>query len=492
MKDILVLLVLLCVQTAKVCSLPYEADSEGNCRNTPTEYLADGSNLCCKKCPPGHRLIQQCTNENDSICEPCGPNLYMENWNFASNCLRCTECKSRKGLQNAQECTSTINSMCVCQPGKFCQMGFNKPYCEDCRQYRQCKAGFGVIVAGTQSTDVKCEKCPHGTFSSHASDTDRCKPHKNCNGRSVVRKGDVISDTVCEEQNTPTWLSTESVVTTASTMKTTIGANVVSTVPYGTSGSTKSVRSSVTVRDFNTATYMMTAAPDSDRSMTTKIKLIIVGVIGFLLIFFLLLLFLFKGKWRRGSVRILPKIDANGNHESAEKNHMKARQGTSLTVTPEQVCLLENGKTSSNPSQCSNNSETSTRTDKYSSHESISPLQPTLAVDNETSALSEPLTLLSNIEPATPPPSITAQSSSQPTSPQIISPVTNSPHVNVNITLHIGNGSCGAPSFIPTDLRQAECQLPFGEEEESFSTPQQEAGKQMLMSVQEESASFNS
>lgn len=151
---------------------------------------------------------------------------------------------------------------------------------------------------------------------------------------------------------------------------------------------------------------------------------------------------------------------------------------TSFTITsPEQQCLLEKGEASNDHSQCSSNTETLTRTDGYSSHESISPLQSTLALH---SALSEPMTLLSNIEPITPQPSISTQSSSQPTSPQIISPVTPNPQVSVNITFHIGNGTCGTPSVIQTDPI-----LPFGEEEELFSIPQQEAGKQSLMSTQE-------
>lgn len=223
-----------------------------------------------------------------------------------------------------------------------------------------------------------------------------------------------------------------------------------------------------------------------------------------------------------------PKVDANGNCESGDKvsipllfflntflnigvtiqntedqpffyifplqinpNYLGETQLASFTVTsPEQRHLLQNGEASSDHSQCSNNTETLTRTDGCSSLESIGPLQSTLALHDPHSALSEPRSLHSNIEPFTPQPSIpiqySSQPSSQPTSPQVISPVTTSPHVNVNITFHIANGSCGTPTSItPTDLRQVDSKLPFGEEEETFSIPQQEAGKQSLMSVQE-------
>lgn len=173
------------------------------------------------------------------------------------------------------------------------------------------------------------------------------------------------------------------------------------------------------------------------------------------------------------------------------QHYLGQTQLTSFTVTsPEQQCLLEKGEVSNDHSLCSSNTETLTRTDGCSSHESSSPLQSTMALHNPPSALSEPMTLLSYTEPITPQPSIPTQSSSQPTSPQIISPVTTSPHVNVNITFHIGNGSCGTPSVVPTDLMQTDSKLPFGEKEECFSIPQQEAGKQSLMSVQE-SASYS-
>lgn len=161
--------------------------------------------------------------------------------------------------------------------------------------------------------------------------------------------------------------------------------------------------------------------------------------------------------------------------------YVRETQLISSTVTlPEQQCLLEKGEACSDQSQSSNNTEILTRTDDCSSYESIAPLH---------SALSEPMTLLPSTEPVPPQTSIPTQSSSQPTSPQIVSPMTTSPHVNVNITFHIGNGSGRTPSVMPTDLVQVDSQLPFGEAEESFSIPQQEAGKQSMMAVQE-SASY--
>ncbi|KAM4588905.1 tumor necrosis factor receptor superfamily member 1B isoform 2-T3 [Odontesthes bonariensis] len=415
--------------------------------------------------------------------------MYMENWNYAKNCFSCTKCKSKKGLHYGQECNSTKNSKCVCQPGKFCQMGFDDPYCTDCSLYTVCKPGSGVSVPGTQNSNVKCEKCLPGTFSSINSNSDRCKPHTNCSGSTVIREGDAFSDTICGEQTKPAFTSrsvgiTVTTAPTVGTTVTTVGANSDSTTP-NEEDSARSFRSSVSVEVFN----LSTTSPITSSQQDTVLVAVIAGVIGFLFLFIIvmLLVFLYKRVWKKDSFIIHTKVDANGNCESGDtidKNYLKESQMTSFTATtPEQVCLLEKVEANSDQSQCSSNSETLTRGDGYSSDISSSPLQSTLGLDHLTSVMSEPRTLLSNTEPVSPPSSIPAQSSSQPTSPQIISPVTNSPHVNVNITLHIGNGSCGTPSFTPTDFRQPEC--PFGAEEESFSTPQQEAGKQFLTSVQE-------
>ncbi|XP_054883205.1 tumor necrosis factor receptor superfamily member 1B [Poeciliopsis prolifica] len=423
MKDILVLLLLLTLRAVKVRSIPYQPDSNGNCRNLTTEYLHDGINLCCKKCPPGQRLRQECSRNSDSECEPCGSDQYIETWNYTPNCLSCSKCKDKKGLVNHQSCSATRNAKCVCKPGMFCEMGFDNPFCTDCRQYRVCKAGFRVSVPGTLNSDVKCEKCP----------TNPCPLR-----------------------------------TTVQTVTTTVTVNATTS-----RGPQQTMRPHLT---------MGFKGPKPEQPISEMVA-VIAGASGFLLflIIVFLLLILCKRKKTRDSGYLSPKVDANGNCEAAEQKF--SQMISSELTSPEQMCLLEKGEVTSDHSVSSSDTETSTRADDFSSHEYPKPLQPTLGFDNPASLLSEPMTLQS--VPFTPQRSISTQSSSQPTSPQIVSPVTNSPHVNVNITLHIGNGSCGTPSFQPGDFNQVEHQLPFGQEEESVSAPQQEAGKLSFMSVEE-------
>lgn len=156
----------------------------------------------------------------------------------------------------------------------------------------------------------------------------------------------------------------------------------------------------------------------------------------------------------------------------------------SLNLTsPEQECLLEKSAPStSDHSHISRSTDILTRTESGSSSESIGRLHSTVPLHDLHSE--ESMNLLFSKEVLPPQHSVHAQSSSRPATPQLISPVTTSPQVNVNITFHIGN-SCGStPKVSPTYLN-VDHQLPFGEEEETLCILEQEVGKQIVTSVQE-------
>ncbi|XP_068172049.1 tumor necrosis factor receptor superfamily member 1B isoform X2 [Antennarius striatus] len=487
MKDIGVLLVLLSATAFLVGSLPYQADSSGKCLNA-TEYLVDDSNLCCKKCHRGQRLKIECSTTTETVCEPCPTGQYTEGKNYSPNCFSCKKCKSSKGLLYVQNCSTTTNSLCGCRPGMYCIMGFENPYCAECSKYTLCQAGYGVSASGTADSNVKCEPCPEGSFSDTASYTDRCRPHTSCQGRTVIRKGNTTSDTVCEPGG-----FTSNAQPATKEIYTKFGLTALSTTLISISDS----KAAHKPEDSTLSISLVAAESVSNHSTkipppTTASVAVIASVSGVILVVItIILLYLRKTFWRKGAARLDHKVDANGNCETSDKinqDYLGDTQLMSITVTsPEQQCLLEKGENCSDQSQCSNNNEALTKTDGGSSNESIGPLQPISAHVSPQSVLSEPTTLLSNNEQLPLQSSIPTQSSSQPTSPQIISPTSTSPHVNVNITFHIGNGSSTTPtpSVIPTDILQMDPLLPLGEEEEAFSIPQQEAGKQSLLSVQE-------
>uniref|UniRef100_UPI003AAE3412 tumor necrosis factor receptor superfamily member 1B n=1 Tax=Centroberyx gerrardi TaxID=166262 RepID=UPI003AAE3412 len=471
MKDAIILLILLSAKAAKVCSLPYQPDSGGACQDPKTEYLLeDGINLCCRRCPPGQRLAQECNESTDSVCEPCRKDQYMENWNFSPNCFSCPKCKPSKGLQYAQTCSSSIKSTCMCQPGMYCVLGFDDPFCTECRKYTTCRPGQGVSIQGTAGSNVRCAPCRDGTFSDKTSYTESCQPHTDCQGRAVVRKGNATSDTVCDSaasSTTPPQIQPNNslVHTTASPTTTTTSPSLDFTL---------SARSSVSVK----ISHPTKETPGTDINTVAAIA----SVIGVILLFIIVLVLLVhcKAKQKKEAERFHPKTDANGNCEKDDKinrDDLVETQLTSFTVrSPEQQCLLETGGRCCSLSPSSNDAEIVTRMGGCSSQG----CEPATVLYNPHSTLSEPMSLRSNPESSVP-----HQSPSQ-----LSSPVAANPHVNVNITFHIGNGSCGTPSVIPADSVQTDPDLPVGEEEQCFSVPQQEAGKPSLMAVQE-NVSYN-
>uniref|UniRef100_A0A3P9LEN5 TNFR-Cys domain-containing protein n=2 Tax=Oryzias latipes TaxID=8090 RepID=A0A3P9LEN5_ORYLA len=478
MGDLFVLLLLLSVQTTK-------ANSHESICNENTEYLKDGTDLCCKKCQPGYHLGEHCSENKETVCEPCKSNTYLENWNYAQNCFSCKICNPRKLLRYKQNCTLTKNAVCVCEPETFCAI-LLEPECSACKRYRKCPPGQGVSVQGTPSSDVKCQKCPNGTFSSISSNSEKCKPHTDCKGRAIVKKGDAISDNICEDE-APKPLKRATprapvVIVLTSTEANNPGTTIDFTTTQGVKGFTQTSNTFVSFESSSS-----TKSPHTTKQPDIKPVVIASSVVGifFLLLTFVSLLFFYKRR-RTDSAKLHPKVDANGNCENGGKivqSHEVERQ--KMGLTSEQQCLLGKSEAGSEDSQCSNSSDTSTKPDNFISNEPSTLLSKS-DFNNPIFALSEPMTLLSNPEAVTPQPSIPAQPSSQPTSPQIISPVTDRPHVNVNITVHIGNGSYQTVN--PIDTKQAECQLPFEEEDWSVSTPKQEEGEQTCESVPESGA----
>uniref|UniRef100_A0A8C2II42 Tumor necrosis factor receptor superfamily, member 1B n=1 Tax=Cyprinus carpio TaxID=7962 RepID=A0A8C2II42_CYPCA len=173
---------------------PYRSD--GSC-DTAFEYYAKDLGLCCSRCKPGTHLSDICTSTSDTICGPCQDGQYSENMNHFPNCFSCPKCKDVKGLMYHTKCSADTKAVCVCKPGMICsKRNFNNE-CEECRKYRSCKPGEYVIKEGSTSSDVRCRSCPPGTFSNR-SNTEQCKPHTQCEGRSVLRPGDSTVDTLCE------------------------------------------------------------------------------------------------------------------------------------------------------------------------------------------------------------------------------------------------------------------------------------------------------
>lgn len=480
MKDtvLLLALLLLAARAAKVYSLPYQVDANKTCLDRKKHYLRHDSNLCCSRCPPGKKLITECHGTADSVCEPCPNGQYIEQSNYFSKCFSCLKCQAIKGLQYARNCSSSTNSKCMCLPGRYCIMDFYDPYCSECRKYTLCSPGYGVSQQGTTSSNVKCAPCPDGTFSDISSYTQRCKPHTKCDGRPVVKKGNSAADTLCDAAyaTTPQSLQTEAQVLFSAYTT----ANLSTTIPAHLTAQA-SARSSVAVPMITHPILALSQGPDTEPAA------VITSVIGLIFLFIIIVVVLFRCK-------VNQKRDPNRNRNAVDKIHLDHSGDTQLTSFTvgllEPPSVLGTGEPCNGLNHCNNELEPLTRTEDLSSQEdeSIGPLQSTVYLCNQPSPLSEPSTLLSNMEssifPSTP-----TIISNQPSS-QATSPPAPAPNVNVNITFHIGNGSCRKASAVPTDSAPTDMDLLSGEEEECLSVPQQEAGKQTHMAMQEDSVSY--
>uniref|UniRef100_A0A8C6ZJS8 TNF receptor superfamily member 11a n=1 Tax=Nothoprocta perdicaria TaxID=30464 RepID=A0A8C6ZJS8_NOTPE len=125
---------------------------------------------CCGKCEPGKYMSAKCTGTSDSVCQPCGPNEYMDVWNEEDKCLLHKICDQGKALQEVHPGNSTFQRQCACTAGYHWSDD-----CDCCQRNTVCAPGFGVKHPVQQDKDTLCAPCPTGYFSKVASATEGCK-----------------------------------------------------------------------------------------------------------------------------------------------------------------------------------------------------------------------------------------------------------------------------------------------------------------------------
>ncbi|XP_065689116.1 tumor necrosis factor receptor superfamily member 11A isoform X1 [Patagioenas fasciata] len=165
-----------------------------------SEQHYEYSGRCCTKCEPGKYLSARCTGTSDSVCQPCGPNEYMDVWNEEDKCLLHKICDQGKALREVNPGNSTFQRQCACT------MGYHwDEDCDCCQRNTICAPGFGVEHPVQQDKDTMCAPCPRGYFSKVASSTDKCKSWTNCTalGMEEIVPGTDKSDAVCAYQKVP-------------------------------------------------------------------------------------------------------------------------------------------------------------------------------------------------------------------------------------------------------------------------------------------------
>ncbi|XP_030121260.4 tumor necrosis factor receptor superfamily member 11A isoform X1 [Taeniopygia guttata] len=165
-----------------------------------SEQHYEYSGRCCRKCEPGKYLSARCTATSDSVCQPCGPNEYMDVWNEEDKCLLHKICDQGKALREVNPGNSTFQRQCACTMGYH----WNED-CDCCQRNTMCAPGLGVKPPVQQDRDTMCIPCPRGYFSKVSSSTDECKSWTNCTALGMEESvpGTDKSDAVCKERKMP-------------------------------------------------------------------------------------------------------------------------------------------------------------------------------------------------------------------------------------------------------------------------------------------------
>nr|XP_034981316.1 tumor necrosis factor receptor superfamily member 11A isoform X1 [Zootoca vivipara] len=162
-----------------------------------SEHQYEFSGRCCTKCEPGKYMSAKCTRTSETICQPCGPNEYMDIWNEEEKCSLHKICDQGRALIEVNPGNSTNQRQCACIAGYH----WNED-CDCCRRNKKCPLGSGVRHPIQQNKDTVCMPCPRGAFSNVSSATDACKTWTNCTALGTEEKipGNSFSDVVCKKQ----------------------------------------------------------------------------------------------------------------------------------------------------------------------------------------------------------------------------------------------------------------------------------------------------
>lgn len=410
--------------------LPYS--SNGVCDDPATEYYQKDQKLCCSRCKPGTRLNVTCTENSDTICEHCPNGQYLDTFNHHSNCFSCPRCKDEKGLAYHKNCSADTKTVCVCKPGMTC---FSPGYCDQCKKHKSCKPGEHIITKGSPKVDVKCERCPPGTFSNR-SNAEYCQPHTQCYGGSVLKPGTSTADTQCDITPPPSTTTEVSLqISSKDPLPRSINSPKVKVESMSTTVTPSLLPSSSMTP--STPENHTTIGPNPDTPILMYCSVIVCGVLLALAVM--------------GITCMLRK--RKGVQKVAIPGGINIERVPSKSDIPDCQHLLTTNKCQKEPSMSSSDSQS--QPDSSQSHISGDWLERTSQEESlhELPSVSSPLVNLS----------ITA---------------------TFNCQLNPATASCSIPMNTSALTPRAEAPVPLSQEEVCVSC-QQEDGKEALQSVQE-------
>ncbi|XP_064429351.1 tumor necrosis factor receptor superfamily member 5 isoform X3 [Mirounga angustirostris] len=152
-------------------------------------------NQCCNLCPPGEKLVNDCTETINTECTRCKTGEFLGTWNSERRCHQHKYCDPNLGLRVQREGTSETDTACTCNEGLHCTSNT----CESCTLHSLCPPGLGVKQIATGVSDTICHPCPVGFFSNVSSALEKCHPWTSCKTKGLmeIQAGTSKTDAVC-------------------------------------------------------------------------------------------------------------------------------------------------------------------------------------------------------------------------------------------------------------------------------------------------------
>ncbi|XP_049725656.1 tumor necrosis factor receptor superfamily member 5 isoform X1 [Elephas maximus indicus] len=150
---------------------------------------------CCDLCPPGKKLVNHCTEDTNTECQPCHAGEFLDTLNTERWCHQHKYCDPNLGLRVEREGTLETDATCTCREGLHC----TSHTCDSCDPHSSCPPGFGVKHIATGVSDTVCQPCPVGFFSNVSSAFEKCHPWTSCKTKdqAELKAGTNMTDVLC-------------------------------------------------------------------------------------------------------------------------------------------------------------------------------------------------------------------------------------------------------------------------------------------------------
>ncbi|XP_067094342.1 tumor necrosis factor receptor superfamily member 1A [Osmerus mordax] len=154
-KKLLVFTLLLCV-LAHALSAPTTSSegaligrnhsSHGNLDKCDIGEYISNNGVCCNKCHPGKKLLEDCPERNRrTSCKQCEKETFMAKSNFLRNCLRCRVCRASDFEEEVSPCTIYMDRECRCVKGYYRNVIDSQTH--ECLECKICRPGCDDLCA---------------------------------------------------------------------------------------------------------------------------------------------------------------------------------------------------------------------------------------------------------------------------------------------------------------------------------------------------------